>query len=202
VYEDRAATAARFAQLWSSSRYQAGVSQEYMAMEMGVSKKTIQNWEKGISSPSLFQGFEWFNILGLNPLHYYLQFLHPDLFIGNNDDEIKASLIAFVENCTPAEREQLLYTIAGVHGSDWYGLLQMFTAHCHTTMQSRVAAAHIILNNYKIEQAQGKLLCEDIAAPDIELLENAVLKGMLAAKDGAAGYTAINQNNEPPQGRL
>lgn len=41
----------RFAQIWSLSRADTGKTQEYMANGLGVSKKTIQNWEKGASAP-------------------------------------------------------------------------------------------------------------------------------------------------------
>ena len=40
----------RFAQIWSLSRADTGKTQEYMANGLGVSKKTIQNWEKGASA--------------------------------------------------------------------------------------------------------------------------------------------------------
>ena len=70
----------RFSKIWWQSRADAEKSQEFMALGLGVSKKTVQNWEKGISAPDLFQGSEWFRILGLNPLPYYLAFLFPELF--------------------------------------------------------------------------------------------------------------------------
>ena len=52
----------RFAQIWSLSRADTGKTQEYMANGLGVSKKTIQNWEKGASAPDLFEGSEWFRV--------------------------------------------------------------------------------------------------------------------------------------------
>ena len=35
----------RFGMMWKKSRCNAGVSQEYMAKALGVSKKTIQNYD-------------------------------------------------------------------------------------------------------------------------------------------------------------
>lgn len=52
--ESRIERAKRFAKVWWKSRDDVGKSQEFMALSMGVSKKTIQNWEKGLSSPNLF----------------------------------------------------------------------------------------------------------------------------------------------------
>ena len=94
--ETRIERAKRFSKIWWQSRADSGKSQEYMALGLGVSKKTIQNWEKGITSPDLFQSSEWFRLLGLNPLHYYLEFLYPDAFAHflKADDPDAAAQIA------------------------------------------------------------------------------------------------------------
>lgn len=44
--ESRIERVKRFAKIWWKSRADAGKSQEFMALSLGVSKKTIQNWEK------------------------------------------------------------------------------------------------------------------------------------------------------------
>ena len=101
----------RFAQIWSLSRADTGKTQEYMANGLGVSKKTIQNWEKGASAPDLFEGSEWFRVLGINPLPYYLAFLYPWMFDGikpdDNDEEIEQALLFLVKNMTQVEKRQL-----------------------------------------------------------------------------------------------
>lgn len=106
----------RFAQIWSLSRADTGKTQEYMANGLGVSKKTIQNWEKGASAPDLFEGSEWFRVLGINPLPYYLAFLYPWMFDGikpdDNDEEIEQALLFLVKNMTQVEKRQLLYLMA------------------------------------------------------------------------------------------
>ena len=65
----------QFAKIWADSRVDAGKTQDYMAKGLGVSKKTIQNWENGVTAPDFFMGSEWFRVLGINPLPYYLSFL-------------------------------------------------------------------------------------------------------------------------------
>lgn len=184
----------QFTKIWIQSRYDAGASQEDMALALGVSRKTIQNWEKGTSSPSLFQGFEWFRVLGLNPLRYYLNFIYPEFFhdlnCDSDDEKCKQALIKYIDSCSPAEHKQLLYLIAGKHGSDWYAVLQMMTAHCHCSMQSRVCAARIILDNYDMDCSKGSNVCPDSILPDTELLEQSILKGKSAAIEGKIGYSA------------
>lgn len=185
----------RFAQIWVTSRAAAGKSQEYMAKGLGVSKKTIQNWENGITAPDFFMGSKWFQVLGLNPMPYYLSFLYPDLFDGispeDDDSEIEQALMALIKNSTPAEKRELLFLMAGHHGSSWYSLLQMFTAHCHTSMQSRVNVARSILDNYEMEAATGKLVCTENVAPDLDMLRNAIEEGKKSVIDGNSGYTNV-----------
>lgn len=68
----------RSASIFSLSREMAGLSQEYIALEMEVSRKTVWSWENGFSYPSMKQLFEWFKILNENPYPYlysYLQIL-------------------------------------------------------------------------------------------------------------------------------
>lgn len=134
--DSRIARVSRFSRIWWKSRADAGLSQEEMAIGLGVSKKTIQNWEKGISAPDLFQGSEWFRLLGLNPMPYYLEFVYPTLFSDfspdKSDAEIEDALIHLIRQASPKEKRELLFLMAGKHGSSWFALLQMFTAHCHT----------------------------------------------------------------------
>ena len=194
--ESRVEKAARFAKIWWESRSDAGKSQEYMALGMGVSKKTIQNWEKGISSPNLFQSVEWFNLLGENPMHYYLEFLYPHLFEGLcpdvDDENVEEALLTLIKESTPLERRQLLYLIAGEHGSSWYSLLQMFTAHCHTSMRSRVAAARLIYENFDLDSKTGELVCPQCVMPDVDMLYHAIYHGKTAVQNGEQGYSTLD----------
>jgi len=185
----------RFSHIWAESRADAGKTQEFMANGLGVSKKTIQNWENGVTAPDLFMGCEWFRVLGANPMPYYLSYLFPELFrsiVPEDDDEvIDQALTLLVRNCTMVEKRELLYLMAGHHGSSWYSLLQMFTAHCHTSLQSRVTAARTILENYEMEDLNGKLVCPYNVRPDLGILKSAVDAGKTAVLKKDSGYTAV-----------
>ena len=190
--ETRAERVKRFSKIWWKSRADAGSSQEFMAIGLNVSKKTIQNWEKGLSSPSLFQGLEWFRIIALNPMDYFFSFLYPVEYDNisplDTDEKIEEALFLLLKNSPAIEKRQLLFLISGRHGSSWFSLLQMFTAHCHTSMQSRVSAARVILENYEIEKNRGNLVCPDNIQPDIDVLKDAVKEGKRAAEKGHRGY--------------
>lgn len=198
--ESTEAKESRFAQIWAASRADAGKSQEFMAKGLGVSKKTVQNWENGITAPDFFMGSKWFQVLGVNPMPYYLSFLFPDLFDGispeNDDEEIEKALISLIMNSTSAEKRELLFLMAGRHGSSWYSLLQMFTAHCHTSMQSRVNVARSILDNYEMESATGKLVCTENIAPDLQMLKNAIEEGKRSVMLGNSGYTNVDPEDK------
>lgn len=189
----------RFARIWSKSRRDAGKSREFMANGLGISVKTVQNWENGNTFPDLFSGSEWFRVLGMNPIPYYLAYLFPDMFDGiapeDGDDDISEALMLYIRNLTGAEKRELLYLIAGHHGSSWYSLLQMFTAHCHTTMKSRVNAARMILENYEMEEACGELVCPENIAPDLGILRNAIEEGKKAVIKNSQGYTSVIPEN-------
>lgn len=197
--ERRVEQALRFSKIWWQSRADAEKSQEYMALGLGVSKKTIQNWEKGIAAPNLYQGIEWFQLLGLNPMHYYLEFLYPSLFANSTDNEedknLEDALISIIKNTSTFEKKQLLFLMTGNHGSSWYALLQLFTAHCHTSMQSRSTTARLILENYEIEKTNNKLVCIDDAHPDMSVLNKAIFKGKQAAIKNDKGYIATANDN-------
>ena len=193
--ESRIDRVSRFSKIWCQSRAYAEKSQEFMALGLGVSKKTIQNWEKGFSAPDLFQGSEWFRILGLNPLPYYLSFLYPELFgefsPDASDEQVDITLRRLLDQATDREKRELLFVMAGKHGSSWYALLQMLTAHCHTSMQCRVAAARIILENYEMLQESGELVCPDNVLPELDVLLCAIASGKSAAQQKQLGYTTV-----------
>lgn len=182
----------RFSKIWWQSRADTQKSQEFMALSLGVSKKTIQNWEKGTSAPNLFQGLEWFRALGLNPMPYFLEFLFPETFgepnAFENDQDIEQALSILIQQSSSEEKRELLFAMAGHHGSSWHSLLQMLTAHCHTSMQARVTASRIILENYEMEGEMGILVCPEDIQPNLDVLRSAIMQGKHAAEKGETSY--------------
>ena len=109
--DERIINAERFSKIWWQSRYDAHMTQEKLALGLGVSRKTIQNWEKGISSPTLFESMEWFRILGLNPMPYYMAYLFPedvgDIKGSDGDDRIENALSVLVDQLPVFAKRQL-----------------------------------------------------------------------------------------------
>jgi len=197
--ERRSERAARFAQIFSRSRYDAGKSQEFMAAELGVSKKTVQNWEKGISSPSFFQGSEWFHALGLNPMPYYLAFVYPDMngMQGSStDDKIVEALNSIIKQMSITDKRALLYLLFGNHGSSSKMVLQMLLAHLHTPMKDRVAHASVIAQNYEMEEKLGNIVCQGNIMPDMEALNKAIAEGKRSVMENKYGYSGVEYKKE------
>ncbi|MBQ4574457.1 MAG: helix-turn-helix transcriptional regulator [Clostridia bacterium] len=177
--------ASRFTALLCKARNDAGKSQHYMAVGLGVSKKTIQNWERGVTFPDITQYTAWFKLLGLDPLHYLTV---SDSADSDEDRQLEEQLIMLIRRSSAFEKRELLYLMAGKHGSSWYSLLQMFTTHCHTTMQSRVTAARLILENYEMEAETDELVLPDEITPDLTTLKRAITQGKQAAQKKENGY--------------
>lgn len=190
----------RFAKIWKISRADAGKTREFMAEGLQVSKKTIQNWENGVTAPDFFEGTEWFRVLGLNPIPYYLAYLFPGMFDDNkkdmNQEEVDHALMLMVSNLTDREKQELLFLMAGDHGSPWYSLLQMFTAHCHTSLKMRTVTAAIILENYTLEKELGELVCPENILPDDQMLKRAIREARKSVSTGSAGYTNAESKSD------
>lgn len=167
----------RMREIWLKSRADSGMTQEWIAMELGVSKKTVQNWEKGISCPTLFQSMEWFRVLGLNPCTYIIGCIYPELYTEdflNEEETLTAELISHIERMSITEKKQLLFLLKGNHGSSWEPLLQMITAHCHTNLKSRVLVATQIMNSYEMDSKNNQLYCEGDVLPNLDILNSAI----------------------------
>lgn len=179
--------------LWET-RIKGKRSQEYMALEMGVARKTIQNWEKGISAPSIEQAIEWFRILQISPLPYLFQYVYPQMQsinAGDEDQKLRQNLITLIEQLPPEGIRQLLYLFYGNHGSSPRGVLNLMTAHLQTPMRDRVMSGSLILKQYQISSQQNNLTSLDHIQPDTELLKSCIEKGEKAAIEGMESY--VNQ---------
>lgn len=103
-------------------------------------------------------------------------------------------MIELIKSSTISEKRDLLFLMVGQHGSPWHSLLQLFTAHCHTSIETRTHTARFVLDSYEIEQAKGTLVCKDQIAPDLEILRSATESGKNAVMRGQSGYTNFRKD--------
>lgn len=191
--EKRIETVERFSKIWWKSRADGKKSQEYMALSIGVSKKTIQNWEKGISSPDLFQSTEWFKALGLNPVTYYLEFLYPEMskqlkdFKGSK--ELDDLLCNFIKAMDDNQKANLIYILMGSYGGSYRGIIELMCAYCHLPLNERLVIANVIKESYKMHEDTDTLLCKDEKKPLMDILQKAIESSKASVIDGKNGYT-------------
>lgn len=173
------------------TRNESGRSQEYMSFELGVSRRTIQNWEMGISEPSISQCVNWFRITGKNPISYLLQYLYPNINNmkkSDKDADMKASLLTLINALPPDGIRELLFVLYGDHGSSPRGIINLITAHLQTPLKDRVTQAGVIIHNYEMAKRKGTLARPKSIQPDLEFLKAALKAGENAVIQGDDEY--------------
>lgn len=186
----------RLARMLMMSRAESGMSQERVALEMGIAKKTVQNWEKGVSAPTLPQAVEWFRVMKVPAIPYFLQFMFPDLegTCGYDPDEkVRAELVKLIESLPADGVRQLMYLFFGNHGSSPRAVMHMVNAHLQTPLKERYSNACAIVNDYKLNRDIGNIAQPTHIQPDIELLEKAIEEGRKAILDDKESYLLINR---------
>lgn len=175
-----------------STRNESGLSQEFMAFELGVTRRTILNWETGVSEPTVGQTVKWIKLTGKNPIPYLLQYTYPDMdkiSPKDKDAKILAALMQLI-NDLPAEGvRQLMYLFFGNHGSSPRAILQMITAHLQTPMKDRIAHGQLVATNYEIAKRTGTLANPDNVQPDFEYLNVAIATAKTAVEKNAKEYS-------------
>lgn len=183
--------AKRLATLLIQTRATGGRSQEDMALELGVSRNTISNWEKGTSRPDMLQFKNWFEILGMNPIPYVLQFFYPDKYEGAKhkapDDLIEEAVDGLLKSLSIDAQRDILYLLYGIKG-DPFAMLQLFVTHSHLPMHYRYSIANHILATYQLCSENNTLVDLDKIMPDIDHLEKAIEAGKRAAIKGNDSY--------------
>ncbi len=183
----------RFARIFWQSREDAGKTQKYMESRMGVTRRTIANWEKGVSSPTFSQAYLWFQALGLNPLPYYFSFLYPEamenLFHAKEDDSLVSAFELMKTILPDTMLKQLYFIFTGNHGVSLKTFSELQTSHLHLPMRDRVYTAHSIVYFYRLSQVQNLTNAPDKIPTAIDYLEEAVDQGMSAVINSRLGYT-------------
>lgn len=191
----------KFGEMLAKSRNDSGKTQKYMAQALGKSVNTIQNWESGIGEPGYRTLEKWFDALGINMERYILDYKYSSMFDGLTQDssisQIKDCIHAYIDlQCSERDLRQMAFCMFGNTGSSFHEQLNMLTANNHCTMRSRVNVCQLVLDNYKMEQAQGELVGLNHIMPDTETLKMALSHGRSAAYAGENGYTLSSINSE------
>lgn len=182
----------RFAEMWRRSREDAGKSQSYMAKALGVSRTTIQHWEDGVSSPSQMKGFRWFEVLGIQPMPYYLKLIYG---ISSDSDPLES--IHTIANDLPADyQKKILYFLSGEHGSSVAGIIELTTAYLLLPLRDRLAIAQSIATMYRVVDAEGSTKADYRIRPNMDILQESIDKGTRAVLSGRSEYSQIMEEEK------
>lgn len=167
----------RLAKMLILSRAESGISQEKVALELGIAKKTVQNWERGISSPTLPQAISWFRVMRVAAMPYLIQFMFPDLegiTSSKEDNILKKDLIALIDTLPAEGIRQLMYLFFGDHGSSPRATLNLMTAHLQAPLRDRYRHANVILDDYMISAEKEQLSGPDHIKPNVDIIEKSI----------------------------
>ena len=135
-------TAAKIGTALAKARVEAGLSQREMAHLIGMTERTVQNWEKGQSSPDGDEIMDWFTACGASPLAAMQEMLHPELYrkqaTDMTDEELDAAIAGFLDNSPRIVKEMILFIALGKHGSYPPAAIAEICANLHTPLQNKV----------------------------------------------------------------
>ena len=182
----------RIARILRDSRTESGMLQKDVAKLMGISRRTVQNWEEGTAQPPLLKLRQWFKVLNVHPIPYIIQMVGPDGYAdemnGDSNEDIEKLLMYYIKGIPLQDKKKLLYLVAGDHGSSNRGILDMCTAYLSIPLYMRLPIAHNILDIYEISRVK-KLTSTDHVQPNLEFLNMAIRKCQDALKTGKDRYS-------------
>ena len=184
----------RLSRMLMLSRAESGLSQEKVALELGIAKKTVQNWERGISMPTLPQAIAWFRVMKVAAMPYFLQFMYPNIEGTKSelpDKEIEQQLLTILEHLPNEGIRQLMYLFYGNHGSSPRIVMNLITAYLQFPMRERYLIDKMILTSYELAKEQGHLTKENHIQPNIELVTKALDKEHEAIIENRESYMVI-----------
>ena len=186
-------TAAKIGKALAEARISAGLSQREMAIALNRGERTVQSWEKGISSPDSDEVFDWCSVCGVSPISVFMEMIHPELYAvpddGKTEEELDAELCRFVVNLPPLTKRLLLFILKGSHGSSPPAVISEAAANLHCPLNNRVSVCGTIIDQYNFAQNMGLDPCPDDPQPPIDDLKVNYKAGREASEKGAQGYT-------------
>ena len=185
-------TAAKIGTALAKARVEAGLSQREMAHLIGMTERTVQNWEKGQSSPDGDEIMDWFTACGASPLAAMQEMLHPELYrkqaTNMTDEELDAAIAGFLDTSPRIVKEMILFIVLGKHGSYPPAAIAEICANLHTPLQNKVSVCSQVLDNYNCAVATHTDPVPDDVHPPLDLLETSYKAGKEASRRGETAY--------------
>lgn len=191
-------TATKIGTALAKARVSANLSQREMAHMIEKNERTVQNWEKGVSSPDSDEIMDWCTACGVSPITVFMEVIHPDLYKEadnkKSDAAVDQELQMLVQALPPLTKRLLLFVLKGRHGSSPPAVISEIAANLHCPLNNRASVCGTIIDQYTYAQIAGLDPCPDAPHPPIEDLKINYKAGRTAAENGAFGY--IGQKKE------
>lgn len=184
----------RLARMLACARAESGMSQEAVALELGIARKTVQNWEKGSSTPTLPQAIAWFRVMKVAAMPYFIQFMFPDMegIRGYTEDrKVLESLLALIETLPMEGVRQLMYLFYGNHGSSPRAVINMVTAYLQMPLKERYNIDCAIGENYSLAKEMGTITHKENIQPDEEIMRTAIAREREAVIESKSSYMLL-----------
>lgn len=181
----------KIADILLQSRYASGKSQQFIAERIGVTTRTIQNWECCKSAPDVSQFYQWFNAIQIPPQQYILKILYPDVdFNKFNDDSVALdrALCSFIMDLPIHEKKKLLFILEGSHGSSPSAVIDLMIANLQTPLRDRLGVCQTIISNYEMADELGMLTSKDSIRPSVDRLKQSLQAAIGAVKKRLNSY--------------
>ena len=191
-------TATKIGTALAKARVSANLSQREMAHMIEKNERTVQNWEKGISSPDSDEIMDWCSACGVSPITVFMEVIHPNLYKEadnkKSDAAVDQELQMLVQALPPLTKRLLLFVLKGGHGSSPPAVISEIAANLHCPLNNRASVCGTIIDQYTYAQIAGLDPCPDAPHPPIDDLKINYKAGRAAAENGAFGY--IGQKKE------
>lgn len=193
-------TATKIGTALAKARVSANLSQREMAHMIEKNERTVQNWEKGVSSPDSDEIMDWCTACGVSPIAVFMEVLHPDLYKETDNEKsentVDQELCMLVRSLPPLTKRLLLFILKGRHGSSPAAVISEIAANLHCPLNNRASVCGTIIDQYTYAQIAGLDPCPDAPHPPIDDLKINYKAGRTAAENGAFGY--IGQKRSKP----
>ena len=150
----------RLCTLLAKTRSQADLSRKKLSEQIGVSESTVKTWEAGQSAPTLSYAIRWLYVTGNNPFKSALDFFWPDIYKNISEktpvSELRIILKEYLKNVAgPQEIRKLRYLVSEDYHGYWDGILDVFCARSHSSLETRYRIGEIIHLAYEFAVSNG-----------------------------------------------
>lgn len=182
-----------YSRLIRTAREEKGKSREEMSELMGVSSRTIINWEEGYTMPGIDVFTMWMETLGIDMTKYIRANSRPPHTTDENSLTMDAGLVTLdlhraIDDMDVDTKRKMHFLIYGNHGGSFDAYMDKSVADVQCPMHDRHNTSLLAISNYEYARAIGYLKCPDEVQPDLDRLTLASKMGRDAALTGNDSY--------------